>query len=198
MQEKDNNPCSPSYNQNHWINGGNACTTSPNWVGNGTTNCNNCVNKTVEEDNNVCSPTYTQTRWVSGGNACDMVANWQTTGDASCNDNVSQIQEKDNNVCSQTYTQTRWVNGGNACVLGIEEVNNTTISIYPNPTSNDFTVEINGEATITIKDVLGRLIQQNDIFNKQTIYTSEWAKGIYYVYISTNKKTYTRKIYVID
>lgn len=78
------------------------------------------------------------------------------------------------------------------------EVND--IAIYPNPTDNLFTLEINNfkeNYVLEICDMLGNVIINNVINeSKIEINTLDWAKGIYICKIISNGKTITQKIIV--
>jgi hypothetical protein len=84
--------------------------------------------------------------------------------------------------------------------------NNSTLSLYPNPTKGQFVVELNvGEkintnAKIQLVDFTGRTVQTenaelNDGSLKKTVnISSALAKGIYMVRIMANGRVYTAKL----
>jgi len=79
------------------------------------------------------------------------------------------------------------------CTVGIDEKQNISFKIYPNPTSNYLTIEsLNKEnSTVIITDILGKLVYSNT-FNSQTfqIGVSHFNSGIYFINI--NNSTYSR------
>jgi hypothetical protein len=96
------------------------------------------------------------------------------------------------NGCVRTATISRVVD---ACV-GLENVTNnaSTISIYPNPFSNE--LKINGlDGKLEIYNAIGQLILKQSITATDVINTAEFAKGIYVlkVYNSENKLIQTSK-----
>ena len=71
------------------------------------------------------------------------------------------------------------------------------VSIYPNPVQNSFIIESSdlGNMNYRIFNNTGQLVSQSKIYNlKNKISTESWEKGIYYIQITTNQETITRKI----
>ena len=71
------------------------------------------------------------------------------------------------------------------------------VSIYPNPVQNFFIIESSdlGNMNYRIFNNTGQLVSQSKIYNsKNKISTESWEKGIYYIQITTNQETITRKI----
>lgn len=64
---------------------------------------------------------------------------------------------------------------------GITALNSDNIKVVPNPSHDNFTILTNmtGEETITITDMLGRIVYQATSDGPQTIKASEWISGIY-------------------
>lgn len=74
---------------------------------------------------------------------------------------------------------------------------NVSFGVYPNPTSGDFTIELNnGSAkTIEVIDFTGRIVVTNTTSNdKINVNISALAKGIYYVRVQSNNTFETAKI----
>lgn len=73
----------------------------------------------------------------------------------------------------------------------------TSVSIYPNPTSNHIAIQrsTSEEAQITIRDNLGRMMKSIKSTNfVEHLNLSSYPPGIYYVTIQENKKLSTHKI----
>jgi hypothetical protein len=85
--------------------------------------------------------------------------------------------------------------GTNPCGLttGINEISESTINLYPNPTTGIITLEGISEVdlTISIFDVYGKLISQ--VNNKTSLDLSEFASGIYYVAIKQGDSDFINK-----
>jgi len=88
--------------------------------------------------------------------------------------------------------------GGN---VGLSELDENNILVYPNPTNAEFVVEIpqmqNELIEIRLLDVSGRLITTKKIQDNNTKYefsTHSVSKGIYYVEIVSESKTITKRL----
>ncbi len=73
------------------------------------------------------------------------------------------------------------------------------ISIYPNPASTMVTVVAPERVThLKVLDLLGNVVHEEDgLQNIVTLNTSNYSKGIYFVVVTTEKQTFTRKIQII-
>lgn len=89
--------------------------------------------------------------------------------------------------------------------LGIDDEILSAFKIYPNPANNNLvkislpnTIE---KATITISNTLGQKVYSKkvqDIYNKaETINTSNFKTGIYFVTVNTNKGKATKKLLIL-
>jgi len=80
--------------------------------------------------------------------------------------------------------------------LGIKENNlNNNVSIYPNPTKDNLTIETNtnSEQKIEIKNLIGQTVYTNSIYKKTIVNTSAFANGIYILKLTSDKETVERK-----
>ena len=87
------------------------------------------------------------------------------------------------------------------CTVGLEEfIEKTNLSIYPNPTNNLVTIqldEIPKNVVINIKDVLGKTLLQQKITSINTeINVNHLPKGIYYVELVDDSYKYAKKLVV--
>jgi hypothetical protein len=84
--------------------------------------------------------------------------------------------------------------------VGMDELDNSLVSIYPNPAHNYVTIE----STVQIKSVrimnyTGQLVYSNNTLNTNevtTINTSSFDAGIYFITVETNDGMLTKKITV--
>jgi hypothetical protein len=71
--------------------------------------------------------------------------------------------------------------------VGVNEIYTNAVSIYPNPTSDLLTVEVNGVSNINqlvVVDINGQVIYTNDSMNGALeIDTKHWSQGVYFVKI---------------
>ncbi len=82
-------------------------------------------------------------------------------------------------------------------VVGVEEVPNINVTIYPNPTSNLLNVEgIDGMEPIdvNIKSVDGKLLLHKVLQNDACIDIQNFNSGVYFMEFTTSKGTSTQKI----
>lgn len=100
------------------------------------------------------------------------------------------------NACgSETLTQTVTIENTTSLVTNTIE----GLKMYPNPTSNDFTVEIDNSksASIEIYTVQGAWVESIPAFNGKTLVSaSTWTKGIYFVHVISEGKTSINKLIV--
>jgi len=88
----------------------------------------------------------------------------------------------------------RCVKDGNT---GIGEIQNESIVVYPNPTSDAFQIKgIEGTATITLWDLDGRLLLSKEITSKENVSVSSLSNGVYLVRIKSNNITRTEKLII--
>lgn len=84
--------------------------------------------------------------------------------------------------------------------LGVIEKDNTesTIIIYPNPTSNSFSIRSKNYKSIikaiTITNYLGEIISRENYTSNSKFNLSNMSNGIYYVLIESETGTFVRKI----
>ncbi len=86
---------------------------------------------------------------------------------------------------------------------GIKSVNTIKTNIYPNPTSDILNVEFNTEGegyTVSIIDINGKVVLQEKLegnVKNMTISTKDLTKGNYFINISNNNQSITKKIVII-
>lgn len=82
--------------------------------------------------------------------------------------------------------------------LGVGDVNDSKINIYPNPAKDQLFVDglEAGTAGITVTDVLGRSVLQQEIINLKAVNVSALSPGVYLVLIRQGETTATRKIII--
>jgi len=82
--------------------------------------------------------------------------------------------------------------------VGIDDVDNNAISLYPNPASSTVTLTgIEGEATVTVVDMNGRQVYSGNADNGSlTIDVTSMAQGAYFVRITGERVNAIRKLIV--
>ena len=84
--------------------------------------------------------------------------------------------------------------------IGIEE-NNGELKLFPNPTSDVFTVQslADGASTIEIVNALGqsiKVISEVDLSKEQIVDVSTFKSGVYFVNVTTNKGTSSHRLVI--
>ncbi len=80
------------------------------------------------------------------------------------------------------------------CSLSLIETDKTTLEIYPNPTSGNVHIELNGSFTYELVDSRGRMIISGSSESSATINISHIESGVYLVKLKQNAKMYIGRI----
>lgn len=93
-------------------------------------------------------------------------------------------------------SQAEYLDG--ACILGSEELNYSSVNIYPNPSQGQFTIQLDRiEATlIQISDMQGRVLKTVYPEHQSTIELASLPPGAYVVSITSEPKVYYHKVIV--
>lgn len=152
---------------------------------------------TVSEvlDSLMCTPSYFAYQWYYNGSPIVGA----TSQNYNFTLNGSYYVEVFNSLGCSTVSAVIVVND-----VGVaENINALSLNIYPNPTSNNFTLEYVLEKSENVKinlmNVTGQLIYSEYInasagINKKEISFLENANGIYYLQLVTNENVVTKKI----
>ena len=87
----------------------------------------------------------------------------------------------------------KFVSGGSSA--GIEELNDASANVYPNPADESFTISTDNSiqfSDLIITSVDGKIVHsKSNVSNFETINSSNWTSEIYFVQLtnSTNSKT---------
>lgn len=109
------------------------------------------------------------------------------------------IKAINNTGCESALSDTAWF-----AIVGLENIENTNIQakLYPNPTNDKSTLEIEGltsYADVLVYDIVGRVIQTHKV-NQGTkaldIDLSTYAKGVYSIRIVNESINQTKKLVV--
>jgi len=90
----------------------------------------------------------------------------------------------------------------NVIGVGIENIENTPFSIYPNPTNGHLTIEIDSDEieSILIIDLLGKVLVKKNVTNQQTkieLDIADYAEGVYHVRLNSKNKSYLQKLILL-
>jgi hypothetical protein len=89
------------------------------------------------------------------------------------------------------------------CSVGVSEIQpqQSSISIYPNPAHDNFTITINeelgiGKWDLGIYDVTGRVVHEQKIHSQLSTVNCQLNAGIYFVKVTAGKRVYAGKLVV--
>lgn len=96
----------------------------------------------------------------------------------------------DANGCSNSVTEDMEVD---AC-SSVEEFISEHVNVYPNPTSTELNIELEGEFSITLFDSRGRLVYQGTGTDLLTLSTESYEAGIYLIQLKTEEYNVTVRV----
>lgn len=76
-------------------------------------------------------------------------------------------------------------------LVGIEEVENTTFSIYPNPATT--TIKVTGEGNAVISNILGQTVKSASVNGAADINVSDLESGVYFINMNGVTKKFIKK-----
>jgi hypothetical protein len=79
---------------------------------------------------------------------------------------------------------------------GIDNIDPFKFSVYPNPNTGQFILEINQNAKVEVISLIGHTVYTNEFEGNQTIDLNEHAEGVYFIRIETEKEIYVERIIV--
>ena len=101
------------------------------------------------------------------------------------------------NGCDSTIQLTLTIETGDTTSIGDFDVSNAVINLYPNPTSDDINIQVEGNVTITdiaIFDMYGKLVKiEKSTGSLTNISLKTYAQGVYLLRLLNNNeliKTY--------
>ncbi|NQX98180.1 MAG: T9SS type A sorting domain-containing protein [Flavobacteriales bacterium] len=153
--------------------------------GNGLTNINVSLNTALTRI--YCQNNALTSLNIANGNNNNFIGVLTATG----NPNLTCVQ-----VDNVSYSTTNWPNGidatasysTNCGTVGINELSNESLSVYPNPAKNQLTITNNQSQilNISIIDITGKTVK-TIIGNVSTVNVSGLTKGIYFLQVQTEK-----------
>lgn len=107
-----------------------------------------------------------------------------------------------------TYTVTLEATSGEGCssiysdavqiVVGLEELSNSSVNVYPNPATDVLYIAGNDLSEIRIHDAQGKLVFEKESIKADnfTLNVSEFSAGVYHVIVRSNNESTTKKLVV--
>lgn len=82
--------------------------------------------------------------------------------------------------------------GGSNPGSGIDDVNAMNVNLYPNPTTGNLYIDVEGLEKVEVIDMVGRVVMTQE--NGNTVNLSNLANGVYSVRISANGNTAVKRV----
>ena len=135
------------------------------------------------------TPSYTYT-WYESGNSVGTGTSYIVSSNGTYS-----LEATDANNCTNTSNSISY---NVASVINGEEV---SFRVYPNPFREEATIDFGytvNEATISIVDIYGKLIEQHEVINASSfiITNKNKASGVYFMKMETGNKLYITKIII--
>ncbi len=156
----------------------------------------------------IVSATASQTLLCDDGMLASVLTASTTATTYLWSDGATTMSTSVSPTLTTTYTVTVTESGCSSDALvtitvmncnGIEEIENNTISIYPNPTNGLLNVSIINKTSdmnlIEIYDSMGKLVVKENLVNDlSSINVNHLSNGIYFIKIKTDKEFITKRI----
>jgi hypothetical protein len=135
------------------------------------------------------TPSYTYA-WYESGNSVGTGTSYIVSSNGTYSLEATDANNCTNTSNSITYNVASVING--------EEV---SFRVYPNPFREEATIDFGytvNEATISIVDIYGKLIEQHEVINASSfiITNKNKASGVYFMKMETGNKLYNTKIII--
>ena len=70
--------------------------------------------------------------------------------------------------------------------IGLKEITDASIQVFPNPTNSDVTITMTAaQATVEVTDAQGKLLQAVTVGNGEKVNLSTYETGVYFLRIRT-------------
>jgi hypothetical protein len=131
------------------------------------------------------------------------MSEWQPFSNGLPNVMISELEINyaTDKIYVGTYGRGLWASNLYDTTLNVSDFKLKNLNVYPNPSSNDINLkwDQNEEVTIRIYDTQGKIMfydKNDNIKNGLQIDVSNFASGLYFVKVNTNKGEVTKKIMV--
>ena len=88
---------------------------------------------------------------------------------------------------------------GEDLIVGVEEINNRDIKVYPNPTTGQISIILTSplNAELEVKDKIGRSVLKKELLESNQINLSGLVNGVYIFMIKMENHHFTKKVILI-
>ncbi len=126
-------------------------------------------------------------QWMKGSTSLSGATN--ISYDATAKGNFKVIVTNSLSGCSKTSAATKiQITCKEFAVIGDQW------SVFPNPSSDAFHIQLTDESEITITDVLGRVVKQIHFANGDMVFGKDFSEGIYFVEVTSGNKKCVMKV----
>jgi len=107
----------------------------------------------------------------------------------------ANLQSLNNNYCVDSVSINQCIQTG----ITTFNTKNSTIQIYPNPTQNNFTIEVsnNDKQTLSVFDINGKLVLSQTINGTTSIDASNLAVGVYNISIANTQGVINKRLVIV-
>ena len=102
---------------------------------------------------------------------------------------VTDVAGNDNTEASATYTYEEPVNS-------LSSLSEEGIKIYPNPADDNLHIELTTESMVSIMNMNGMVLYQNDRVSNETISLNGFVPGMYIVRIKNRDKVTQHRLVI--
>lgn len=153
----------------------------------GWSNSSNALSYDVQVGNDV-----NFTNVLASGNALGTAS--QFSGGAAHTRYYWRVRGRNGTITSN-WSVVRWFEFGAAAAVEEQDLKNL-VRIYPNPTSQSFKIDLEGEFSVIVYDIQGKLILESKGANHSEINTSTWQAGIYFLNLNKGTQSHIQKIVI--
>ncbi len=167
------------------------------------TDANGCVNSddvTVNVDSNpVATATDNGDATITAGTAASYQWIDCATNQPIPNATAQTFAPTQNGNYAVTVTNSAGCSATSSCVfignVGIKEITDNTVSVYPNPTAGDVTIVLSaGTAEVEVIDAQGKAIALSTVQSGEKISLSGYNRGVYILRVATERGTSLHRI----
>ena len=78
--------------------------------------------------------------------------------------------------------------------MGVKENAKNNFTFFPNPSDGNITITTNSMSTVQIINIVGNIVSTLNINGTKTVDMSDLSKGSYFIKVTTEGKTETKKL----
>jgi PKD repeat protein len=99
------------------------------------------------------------------------------------------LTSTNSNNCTDSVCQTVTIQG-----VGVKENAKNNFTFYPNPSEGNITITTSHLSTVQIVNIVGNIVSTQNINGTKTLDLSDLSKGSYFIKVTAEGKTETKKL----